>query len=55
MTIEDVKKIAIEEYGIKEENLILERDGDDFYCYSTIEQKSFHVKSKENVIIPVPR
>ena len=31
MTIEDVKKIAIEEYAIREENLVLEQDGDVFH------------------------
>ena len=33
MTIEDVKKIAIEEYGIREENLIVEQDGDVFHFW----------------------
>ena len=43
MTIEDVKKIAIEDYGIREENLMLEQDGDVFHFWDKYSHCSYTI------------
>ena len=51
MTIEDVKKIAIEEYGIREENLVLEQDGDVFHFWDKNSDCSYTENGIEKVLL----
>lgn len=57
MTIEDVKKIAVEKYEIKEEDLeIIEVDENTicFYSKNKSQHGSFMVKLKEELVFPNP-
>ena len=55
MTIEDVKKIAIEEYGIKEDDLDLRLIDENTVCFSRKDEiQSFTALLKEELVFTNP-
>ena len=55
MTVEDVKRIAIEKYGIKEEFLIIDEiDENEVYFCNEQNHKAYIVLLDKEFILPVP-
>ena len=54
MSIDDVKKIAIEKYGIPEKDLVITEDKENFHFFSKKSFKSYTVFKKIGLVLVDP-
>ena len=55
MNLEDVKKIAIEEYGIAEKDLVIYQKGGEVHFSSKNKMNSYIAILRSGLILPCPR